>query len=133
MHLHYPFVHIDEFIVMPNHIHGILFITPLNSQHDFIKTRISLCFETVSNLSADFNRNKFGPQKKNLQSVLGGLKSAVTKESRLFQPDFKWQARYHDRLIRNEDELNRIRLYIRENRINWFLDNEYVKYGDLYL
>jgi putative transposase len=131
--VHYPFVRTDEFIVMPNHIHGILFIAHSNSPHEFIKTRINLSFEVVSMQGPDFNRNKFGRQKKNLPSVLGGFKSAVTKESRLFQADFKWQTRYHERLIRNEEELYKIRSYIRENRKNWFSKNKYNRYGDLYI
>lgn len=131
--LHYPFIDTDEFVVMPNHIHGILFLNHSKKEHEFIKTRLNLSFKAISQQEQGFNKNKFGAQVKNLQSVLGGFKSAVTKKSRIYQPDFRWQSRYHDRLIRNEDELNRIRFYIRENRKNWFFRNEHFKYGDLYL
>jgi putative transposase len=37
---------------------------------------------------------------------------------------FRWQSKYHDRIIRNEDELDRIRLYIRNNPVNWREDEE---------
>lgn len=66
--------------------------------------------------------NHFGPQSKNLASVLRGFKSAVTIEARTIQPDFSWQARFHDHVIRDDDEFRRIAYYIYENPANWIDD-----------
>ena len=59
--------------------------------------------------------NRFGPQSKNLASVIRGFKAAVTCNARIIQPDFAWQARYHDHIIRDEAEYKRIERYIIRN------------------
>ncbi len=64
-------------------------------------------------------KNKFGPQRKNLSSIIRGFKSAITKKSREILPNFAWQSRFHDRIIRNEQELNKIRQYIIDNPQMW--------------
>lgn len=66
--------------------------------------------------------NHFGPQSKNLSSILRGFKSAVTIEAPTIQPDFSWQARFHDHVIRDDDEFRRIAFYIYENPVNWYDD-----------
>ncbi len=63
--------------------------------------------------------NKFGPQSKNLASIIRGYKSGVTMQARQINPDFGWQPRYHDRIVRDADELARITKYIIENPENW--------------
>jgi putative transposase len=49
----------------------------------------------------------------------------VTKFARQNNLSFAWQARYHDHVIRNVDEYERIRLYILHNEQNWAKDNFY--------
>lgn len=99
---HFPFVELDKFVVMPNHIHGILFF----NQTD----KINLI------------PNKFGGQSRNLGSVLRGFKASLKRYANQNNIQFEWQSRYHDRIIRNLDELNRIRIYISNNPINWTND-----------
>jgi REP element-mobilizing transposase RayT len=70
------------------------------------------------------NKNKFGPQSKNLASIIRGYKIGVTKKSKTICPYFKWQPNYFDHIIRNEEELTRIRQYIINNPIQW-ADDEY--------
>jgi putative transposase len=101
---HFPFVVLDEFQVMPNHLHGILCIDKPNYN--------------------DWQPNVFGPQSQNLASILRGYKAGVTTFSTKEHIEFGWQARYHDRVVRNENELNRIRKYIRENPDNWATDQD---------
>jgi REP element-mobilizing transposase RayT len=64
-------------------------------------------------------QNQFGPQSKNLASIIRGFKTGVTKNARLIHPDFAWQSRFHDRIIRNNAEFQRISTYIRNNPANW--------------
>jgi len=64
-------------------------------------------------------RNKFGPQKKNLSSIIGGYKSVTTVNIRKHDPQFQWQSLFDDRVIRTIGELNRIRQYIKNNPKNW--------------
>jgi REP element-mobilizing transposase RayT len=64
----------------------------------------------------------FGPQSKNLASIVRGFKIGVTKRARLIRSDFNWQSRYHDHIIRNDAEYHRITNYIIANPSNWDVD-----------
>ena len=72
-------------------------------------------------------KNKFGPQRKNLASIIRGFKSAVTMRSRIIDPGFGWQPRYHDHIIRNTISFYRIRQYIINNPVKWENDTFYGK------
>lgn len=103
---YFPFVKLGEFIVMPNHIHGIIIIDkPI---------------EIGS--TPEFSQNKFGPQSMNLASIIRGYKSGVTKMARRTHPDFSWQSRYYDHIIKTEKSYNNIQNYIENNPINWQKD-----------
>lgn len=84
------------------------------------------CVSTIKKTSP--TKNQFGPQSKNLASIIRGFKTGVTKNARLINPYFAWQSRYHDRIIRNNLEYKRISTYIRNNPANWrndeFFDNK---------
>jgi hypothetical protein len=67
-------------------------------------------------------KNQFGPQTKNLASIIRGFKMGVTKNARLIDPEFAWQSRYHDHIIRNEGSFQRISAYIMNNPLNWSAD-----------
>ncbi|GEM_PF-2193885 len=64
-------------------------------------------------------KNQFGPQSKNLASIIRGFKIEVTKNARLIHTDFAWQSRFHDHIIRNNAEYHRISTYIRNNPAHW--------------
>ncbi len=74
----------------------------------------------------DTPKNKFGPQSQNLASIIRGFKTGVTINARSINPDFKWQPRYHDRIIRNEDAFLTISKYISDNPRNW-RDDQFFK------
>jgi len=61
---------------------------------------------------------------KSISTIIGSFKSITTKIMNLkfYETGFTWQARFHDRIIRNDDELNRIRQYIMDNPEKWELD-----------
>jgi len=64
--------------------------------------------------------NKFGPQSKNLASIIRGIKSSVTTKAKISgNINFGWQSRFHDHIIRNSTEFYRIRNYIINNPANW--------------
>ena len=102
---HFPFVELDEFIIMPNHVHGIIFI-----------------HERTNEVERTWQINKFAPQSKNLASIIRGFKAGVKKFATINKIEFEWQARYYDHVIRNEQELNNIRRYIKDNPDNWEKD-----------
>ena len=102
----------DEYVIMPNHFHAIIIIgdNKYNSQgRDAMH-----CVST----GGDY-KNKFGPQSKNLTSIVRGFKIGVTKNARKIHADFMWQPRFHDHIIRNDASYHRIRNYICNNPSTW--------------
>lgn len=111
--MHFPFVRLDEFIVMPDHVHGILFINKQNINCITVGTQY------LASLQQQQQQNKFGPQSQNLASIVRGFKIGITKFARINKMKFYWQSRYHDHIIRNNSELELIRNYIITNPTNW--------------
>jgi len=115
---HFPFVVFDEFVVMPNHVHGIVVIDKPDGGAAIV--------ETQNFASLPSQHNRFGPQSQNLASIVRGFKIGVTKFARQHNIPFGWQARYHDHVIRNAGEHERIRRYIVENPQKWAADTFHV-------
>ena len=82
---------LGEFVVMPNHIHGIVIIgkNQYNQYHGNIRRVAMHCDPTPIMMPSSYE-NQFGPQRKNLASIIRGYKSAVTKSARQINPDFTW-------------------------------------------
>ncbi len=57
--------------------------------------------------------------------MVGSFKSAVTRFARTTDPDFGWQSRFYDHIIRNHDDYKRISNYIINNPANWMGDKFY--------
>ena len=123
-----------EYVVMPNHFHGIIYID--DNQYntaDFGNQRDGDAMHRVSTAGntidySTFNqKNKFGPQAKNLASIIRGFKSAVTTYARKNDIPVGWQARFHDHIIGSNEEYMRIGGYIENNPQNWSEDKFYVK------
>ena len=98
---YFPFVELDAFQLMPNHLHGLL------------------CISKPDDKQTDWQPNQFGPQRQNLASMMRGYKSGVKMHATVNQINFGWQPRYFDRVVRNQNELNRIRTYIENNPTKW--------------
>ena len=106
---HFPFVELDVFTVMPNHVHGIL--------------KLDRVFANQTPQEG----NIFGPQSKNLGSIMRGYKIGVTNFAKEHNILFKWLPRFHDHIIRNEEEYLKIRNYIITNPQRWQEDKFYRK------
>ena len=107
---HTPGLLWDEFVVMPNHLHGI----------------IVLPGSAVENAPA--SKPSHGPGPGSLGAVIGGFKSAVSRElgiSGLRAAHPVWQRNYFERVIRNDRELDAIRRYITANPLRWEEDPEH--------
>lgn len=100
---HYPFVELDEFVIMPNHLHGILFFNRPEK--------------------SDWTENKFGSQSQNLGAVISAFKASVKRYANNNQIEFYWQTRFHDRIIRDDRELRAVRQYIINNPEKWANDD----------
>jgi REP element-mobilizing transposase RayT len=124
-------IELDVFVVMPNHVHGILILN--GSLPDvMVETRhaLSLPSPSPSQSSAppekSIGQKRFQNQGKNtLSSIIGGYKSAMTKHSHRLGFDFAWQVSFHDHVIQDEQSLFRIQNYILNNPGNWDQDKFY--------
>jgi putative transposase len=75
----------------------------------------------------NFGTNRFQNQGKNtVSSIVGSYKSAVTRHCNRLGYEFGWQTRFHDHIIRNDNEYQRINDYIENNPIKWELDKFFV-------
>ncbi|MEM6807481.1 MAG: hypothetical protein AAF696_39145 [Bacteroidota bacterium] len=118
---HFPFVKLDAYIIMPNHVHGIIIVDKLGTQHTDAQTQETHNVQT-QNIASLRPHNTFGPQSGNLASIIRGFKIGVTKQARIILPEFAWQPRYHDHIIRNEESWDRIANYIVNNPASWKQD-----------
>lgn len=111
-----------EFVVMPNHFHAIIVIgeNQYNNRVDSGRSAMHCApTGTTTSSNTDNPKNQFGPQSKNLASIIRGFKIGVTKNARLINPDFAWQSRFYDHIIRNDESYHRIANYIKNNPKNW--------------
>ncbi len=114
----YPYVDLDEWILMPNHLHGIIVITDRGG----------------GSRSAPGTNGKTGggsrtapTRRKPLGGLVGAFKTVSTdriNERRGTPARLLWQRDFYDHIIRDDDELDKIREYIRTNPLRWNTDPE---------
>ena len=115
-------LYMGEFVVMPDHFHAIIGIGENAYNTPNRRDAMHRVYETPTNMhrvSAGDYKNQFGFQSKNLASIIRGFKSAVKMGARKIHPDFEWQSRFHDHIIRDDLALNNISQYIIENPLKW--------------
>ncbi len=120
---HFPFIFLGEFVVMPNHVHGILGIEKavLSLNH------VDACIDATE-AAAGYNQlmASLSPKAGSVSRIIGSFKSACTNKIRTMGiSDFAWQPRFHDHIIRNQKELEKIEDYIRSNPQKWAEDKFY--------
>jgi REP element-mobilizing transposase RayT len=144
---HFPHVALDAFVVMPNHVHGILWIVgdvgarhavPLHNAETIPKphavplhnaeTTPNPHAVTLHNAETIPNQKQFGkPVPGSIPTIIGAFKSAVTRRINALRgtPGTQvWQRNYWEHIIRTERTLNAVRRYIAENPLRWHLDRE---------
>jgi REP element-mobilizing transposase RayT len=145
---HFPHAELDKYVIMPNHVHGIIRIVDNAWPNPLPVVRavgIPIGPDSwVAGLNgAIVGANNYSPlhgphpmaqnhpmprqhprgTSRTIGSIVRGFKIAVTRWMRLHgRVTPVWQRNYHDHIIRNERSLNRIRKYIRENPANWHRD-----------
>lgn len=121
---HAAVVELDEWVVMPNHMHGIMVIDPHGRG-------VQLNAPTVNAPTTDAPREPanpysvISPRRNTLSVIVRTYKAAVTTACRqMGRDEFAWQRNYYEHIIRNERELNAIRQYIQNNPLKWALDRD---------
>lgn len=117
---------IDEFIIMPNHIHGIIIIQnrpPPTTTNDPVGASGSLAQPTRTRANAKLT----APPSGSLGAIIAQYKSIVTKRiQKLYGEKMQiWQRNYYERIIRDEEGLNRARQYIINNPMKWADDTNF--------
>ena len=130
----YPHVEIPLFVIMPNHIHAIIYIDgeaiAVTNAKDAMNVGDNENAMKGGNNGDAMNRvstggvtGKHNPMVTNcLGTAVRGLKARVTRWANQNNIPFGWQARFYDRVVRNQNELNNIAEYIENNVINWHWD-----------
>ncbi|HOI00521.1 MAG TPA: hypothetical protein PLE85_08260 [Bacteroidales bacterium] len=131
-------VGLDAFVVMPDHIHGILILrggpSPETGTGHAPETGTGHAPETGTGHAPEtgtghalslFPDRSIGKKrfqnigKRSVSSIIGSYKSAVTKHAHRLGFDFAWQTRFHDRIIRDDASFAQIQAYIRNNPAKW--------------
>ncbi|WP_320112019.1 transposase [Draconibacterium orientale] len=127
---------LGEYIIMPNHFHAIIIIgknqynmdggnkNDMDGRDAGVGDVETQCVASLSPPPPPTlpPANQFGPQRKNLASIIRGFKIGVTTRVRKINPEFAWQSRYHEHIIRNNESFKRICNYIISNPGNWEKD-----------
>ena len=143
---HFPHGELDEFIVMPNHIHGLLYLSGHEKSNE---TRSEMETRSIASLRQGGITGENNPVLNpfSLSKIIRWYKGRVTFEisrrdaihrvlnteesniekTKSFSRNFQWQPRFHDRIIRDEIELHNVRNYIAHNARNWENDEFYQK------
>lgn len=147
---HFPYMELDEYVIMPNHVHGIIRIVTHEWVHvDFplraIGTSIAPGLVMAGTNVLDVGANDHSPLRnpnrvvpypqiarwnprgtsRTIGSMVRGFKIGVTRwahENGHY--DSVWQRNYHDHVIRSERSLDRVRAYIRANPVKWTRDRQ---------
>ncbi|MEA4937451.1 MAG: transposase [Paludibacter sp.] len=140
--IHYPYSEIPVYKIMPNHVHLIVCIAgacrdvacrvSANNPNDFCIHECAVANtkrDAACHVSTGDNEKMRNIAEKCglLSTVMGGLKSTLTKYANNNNIQFGWQTRFHDHIIRNQKEMNLIVSYIENNPTTWENDTFYSK------
>lgn len=113
---HFENIILDEFVIMPNHVHGVIWIQEKTSSVE------------VQHAEPLLKRPNFkGPFPGSLGAIVRSFKSAATKHINYYHHtpgNHFWQRNYYEHIIRNEEDLHNIRNYIQSNPLMWMDDEE---------
>ena len=115
---HCAFVTLDEWVLMPNHLHAVLFIEERPGRG------VQLNAPTARDPDSRFS--VISPRAGSLGLVVRTYKASVTARCRKEGFDhFGWQRNYYDHIVRDDESLNRIREYVINNPLVWELDENH--------
>lgn len=120
----WPHVMLGEFVVMPNHVHGIIGLENPSEKYAILPVPGTNTKATILDGPAkNQEMAALAPKVGSLSHIIGLYKSACTKIIRSVSTEpFGWQPRFYDRIIRSQRELENIEQYILNNPTNWEQD-----------
>ena len=119
---HFPNVELGAFIIMPNHVHGIL---ALHDREDKTSSRRGTPWRAPTPDAHPLERFG-GPISGSLATIMRQYKPSVTRRinGTIGVSGHIWQRGYYEHVIRNDEDWNRIHPYIESNVVNWAQDEE---------
>jgi len=127
--MHHDNVELGDFVVMPNHIHGILIIDKQNNIDNGVMENIVERGPALSLPPIPGSQRFQNIGKNTISSIVGSYKSAVTKHANRLGYPHQWQKLFYDNIIRSNNDYQRISDYIVSNPENWTKDK--FKTGEL--
>ncbi|QKG80619.1 transposase [Tenuifilum thalassicum] len=126
---HFPNTTLDEFVIMPNHIHGIIVINIVGANNHSPLQCSPQQQQNHSPLHLPQQTSElFQSPSRSIGSIVRGFKIGVTKWFRQDTDVYHvWQRNYYEHIVRNDDELNAIRQYIINNPLKWRDDENFMK------
>ena len=115
---HYLYAAIPTYVVMPNHIH-LIAVVGMPASVETVHAPSLQGQNRWKNDIVDERMQKIARRKNKLSYLVGSIKSNITHIANQNGIRFGWQPRFHDHIIRNLDEMNRIANYIENNVANW--------------
>ncbi len=129
---HFPHTSLDAFVIMPNHLHGIVVLdnTVVNLKTTHSETQHAGAEQHThvgaKNFSPLLPNGQFRSPSRTIGSIVRGFKIGVTKWFREHTEIYTvWQRNYYEHIICNETDLQRIREYIINNPMNWEKDEHH--------
>ena len=129
---HFENVKLEEFVIMPNHVHCLLNLSEANVGTRHVvslqnESNMSLGTSHVMSLPDDNKKNQFSkPIPGSVSVIVQQFKSSVKRWcNQNGYSYFQWQSRFHDHVIRNYDSYLEIKNYIHSNVANWSKDSLY--------
>jgi phosphoribosylanthranilate isomerase len=111
----FPEIQTDQFVIMPNHMHGIIFITPEGQSHGTAPTS-----DKGEPMCSPLRKLTLGKIVQWFKTMTTNeyIKSVRTRSIKPFQEKL-WQRNYYEHVIRNENDLDSVRKYIVDNPSKW--------------
>ena len=130
---HFPFIELGNFVVMPNHTHGILIIDKPVDNRAVDTPNVEMPNLGISTGCISTGLSTVDPQKPKPKNggkidewkpgtigvIINQYKRMVTIHNRKINPNFAWQSNYHDHIIRNSKSFENIQNYIENNPAQW--------------
>lgn len=124
---HFPFVKLDDFVIMPNHLHGIIVIDKLFNRLEkrLINSEVGAADggrrDAINRVSTTGGiTGKHNPMLlENLSRAIRWYKGRTKFEIFKINGYFHWQPRFYDRIVRNDIEFEKLKKYIFENPLKW--------------
>ena len=120
---HYPHVQIDVWVIMPNHMHGIIILTEAQATEDDMQSGA----DPKTNVGAGLKPAPTAPTRHGLSEIVRAFKTFSARRINALHNTVGtpfWQRNYYEHVIRNESALDRIRQYIVDNPARWPEDPE---------